>query len=247
LIGLNDALDPEAHAARYARSRRMQIRDVLAPEGAEAVLRSLQTETQWGVAFNDGPNVTQVTASQAARLSLDQQRQILGGIHERARSQFQFFYNFYPLSKAYFSADAPCATLAALFEYLNGGEFLDFIRAVTGLRTIRWADAHATLYRAGHFLKYHTDENDKEHRLAAYVLNFTKDWGRDWGGYLQFFDAGYDIEQAYRPVFNALNLFAVPSDHSVGMVAAYAPGSRYSITGWFREDEPPGPIALASR
>jgi len=31
----------------------------------------------------------------------------------------------------------------------------------------------------------------------------------------------------------------VPIDHSVSQVAAYAPGSRFSITGWLRADAPP--------
>ena len=71
------------------------------------------------------------------------------------------------------------------------------------------------------------------------MFNFTKLWERDWGGYLQFFNAAHDIEQAFRPIFNALNLFAVPQDHSVGLVSPFAYGKRYSITGWLRTDAPP--------
>jgi SM-20-related protein len=221
----------------------LQVRDILVPDFAEEILATLERETPWGVAFNDGDNIAQLTASQAARLSPEQQKQILQMIHARARAGYQFFYNHYSLSKAYFAPDeAPPAGLAQAFELINSPAFLNFVREVTGLRTIQWADAHATLYRAGHFLKYHTDENPRERRLAAYVLNFTKGWGRDWGGYLQFFDEKYDIEEGFRPLFNALNIFTVPADHSVGMIAAYSHGSRYSITGWFREDEPPGPI-----
>lgn len=242
LIALDPAHDPVLLSRDYAKRRRLQIRDILAPSAAENILTALEQETPWGVAFNDGANVTQITPRQAAQLTPDQQRQIVQSIHARARAGYQFFYNHYSLSKAYFSGEAVPPALASLFEFVNSAEFLRFIRELTGLQTIRWADAHATLYRAGHFLKYHTDENPAERRLAAYVLNFTKGWGRDWGGYLQFFDAKYDIEEGFRPLFNALNIFTVPADHSVGMIAAYSQGSRYSVTGWFREDEPPGPI-----
>ena len=72
------------------------------------------------------------------------------------------------------------------YEFINSPRFLEFVRRLTGLDDIRWADGHATLYRAGHFLKFHTDEKPADKRRAAYVLNFTKDWGRDWGGLLQF-------------------------------------------------------------
>lgn len=231
-------------APAYALRSRIQIRDVLEPDGAEAVLRSLEAETLWGVVFNDRANVVQIPAEQAAQLTLDDQHHLLQQIHARARTGYQFFYNSYPVSKAYFAQDPLPGSLAEIYEVLNSASFLQFVRTVTGLSQIRWADAHATLYRAGHFLKYHTDENAAEHRLAAYVLNLTKGWGRDWGGYLQFFNERYDIEEGYRPVFNALNLFTVPADHSVSMISAYAPGSRYSITGWFRGDLPPGPIAI---
>ncbi|MBC8025073.1 MAG: 2OG-Fe(II) oxygenase, partial [Steroidobacteraceae bacterium] len=157
----------------------------------------------------------------------------------RARSGYQFFYDHFPLSSEIASGRPVPPALADFFGFVNSDETLDFVRRVTSLPTIRWADAHATRYRAGHFLKYHTDENAAEARLAAYVFNFTRDWGRDWGGYLQFFDERYDVEAGYRPIFNALNLFTVPADHSVSMVAAYVRSSRLSITGWFRGDDPP--------
>lgn len=244
MIALNSALDANALAPAYAVRSRLQIRDILEPEGAEAVLRSLEAETLWGVAFNDGGNVVQIPAERAAQLTPDQQRHLLQQIHERARTGYQFFYNYYPVSKAYIEGAPLPGGLAEIYKLLNSPGLLQFVRTVTGLSQIRWADAHATLYRAGHFLKYHTDENVAEHRLAAYVLNLTKGWGRDWGGYLQFFNERYDIDEGYRPVFNALNLFTVPADHSVSMISSYAPSSRYSVTGWFRGDRPPGQVGI---
>lgn len=237
-------MDAAVLAPEYAVKSRLQIREFLQPESAESILGALEAQTMWGVAFNDGANVVQMPAEQAAQLSLEQQQQLLQHIHMRARSGYQFFYNYYPVSKCYFSQQSLPENIVQCYELLNSADFLDFIREVTGLPQIRWADAHATLYRAGHFLKYHTDENAAEQRLAAYVLNLTKGWGRDWGGYLQFFNERYDIEEGYRPIFNALNLFTVPADHSVGMISAYAPGSRYSITGWFRGDAPPRPFPV---
>ena len=67
-------------------------------------------------------------------------------------------------------------------------------------------------------------------------------WDRDWGGLLQFFDAEDNIEAAFKPSFNTLNIFTVPQHHSVSMVATYVQAQRLAVTGWFRSDEPPGPI-----
>lgn len=227
--------------ARYCERGRLQIRDILTEASAEAILAELQ-RLPWGVAFNTDQGVVELDAGQLARLSPQQAQQMLAQVHARAQTSFQYLYSYFPLFAAYFRPQRKYMAIFQAYEFINSPAVLDFVRTVTGLSTIRWADAQATLFRAGDFLKYHTDSAPGQGRVAAYVLNLTKGWGRDWGGYLQFFDERYDVEQAYRPVFNALNIFTVPADHSVSMISTYAPGNRYSITGWFREDDPPGPI-----
>ena len=42
------------------------------------------------------------------------------------------------------------------------------------------------------------------------------------------------MAEGYAPVFNALNLMAVPQPHLVISVSPFAGASRYSITGWLR-------------
>jgi Rps23 Pro-64 3,4-dihydroxylase Tpa1-like proline 4-hydroxylase len=43
---------------------------------------------------------------------------------------------------------------------------------------------------------------------------------------------------SYIPAFNALTLFRVPQWHSVSYVTPFAMGPRFSVTGWFRGNEP---------
>lgn len=239
---LNPLLDPDRLAESYAQRSRLQICDILTEPFAERILDILQTRTPWGIAYNQGAKVFQLDAAQLAALTPQQQQQILAGVNQGAREGFQFLYALYPLFAEYFRPGAARHPLFEVYEFLNSATFLAFIRRVTGVPDIRWADAQATIYQAGHFLKYHTDETPSQKRLVAYVLNLTKDWGRDWGGFLQFFDENYNVEQALRPIFNAINLFTIPAHHSVSMVATYAPRGRISITGWFRGDDPPGVI-----
>ncbi len=241
-LALNPELNASALADAYAAKGRLQVRDFLTEVSAESVLAVLEVQTPWGLCFNDGDRVVQIDAERIQHLTTAERMHISSGVTEGARRGFQFLYGIYPLFAAYFESTAPRTPLAAVYEWLNGPAFLGFMRQVTGIKEIVWADAQATNYGAGHFLKYHTDENPAEKRLAAYVLNFTKGWGRDWGGFLQFFDETYDIECAYRPVFNAVNIFTVPAHHSVGMVSSYVPRGRLSITGWLRGDDPPGQI-----
>lgn len=242
MIRINSAHDPAELATSYAASGRMQIRDFLVAEDAERVHDSLATGTPWWLVYNEGAKVAQLPPEYLATLSQQQLNQMLLGVQERARTQYQFLYHFYPLVSHYFTPTAPKLPVLAIYEFLNAPETLAFFRRLTGREDIRWADAQATLYRSGNFLKSHTDQDNDGHRVAAYVLNFTKLWERDWGGYLQFFDANHDIEQAYRPIFNGINIFTVPQDHSVGMVSSFCYGMRYSVTGWLRRDAPPGPF-----
>lgn len=244
MIGLNPALKIDALAADYGRRGRLQIRDFLIDEDAARIYEILASQTPWWVAYNEGDRVEQLAPQYMESLSRDQVIQILASIEERARTQYQFLYHFYPLVSMYFTPTAPKLPILELYEFINSPGTLDFFRKLTGRADIRWADGQATFYRPGNFLKSHSDEEPGGHRVAAYVLNFTRIWERDWGGYLQFFNDRHDIEEAYRPIFNGLNIFKIPTDHSVGMVTSYCSGMRYSIAGWLRSDAPPGPFGV---
>ncbi len=246
-FALNSKHDPASLADQYAEKGRMQLRDILVPDAAEDIYQRLY-KAPWHLAYNEGLKVHEHTPEQLQNISREKAAEIQNKVYKGAQQGYQFLYNHFPISSAYFAQGGKSVygeqgdALFAVFEYLNSPAMLDFFKTLTGHHNTVWVDAHATLYRAGHFLKFHTDENAKEQRLAAYVLNFSKDWGRDWGGLLQFWDKNYDVELAYRPLFNALNIFSIPADHSVSVVAPYCPGLRFSITGWLREGQPGGPI-----
>jgi SM-20-related protein len=243
-LSLNPALDASALAKVYAPRKRGQIRDFLTADSAQAVYRDLKA-LPWGLAFNDGPRVAQLNAEMVGRLGNREAAELMAGIRERARTQYQFLYAFYPILTAYFSPEVPRQGIFDVYELLNSEPVLDLVRSITGLSNIRWVDGQATWFKPGHFLKAHTDEEAATGRLAAYVLNLSPTWERDWGGFLQFFDGDDNVEQAFKPAFNTLNLFTVPQLHSVSMVSTYVAANRFAVTGWFRSDEPPGPIGSA--
>jgi Rps23 Pro-64 3,4-dihydroxylase Tpa1-like proline 4-hydroxylase len=245
-LKLNPSLDAAGLAELYRENGRIQIKDFLSPSSALAVLEELQS-LPWGLVFNDGDRVVQLHADQVAQLSNREAAAIMAGIRERARSGYQFFYAFYPVLTAYFSPAIERRPIFEFYELMNSRAVLDFIRQVTGLPGINWADGQATWYKPGHFLKAHSDEAAAEVRMAAYVMNFSVDWDRDWGGFLQFFDRNGNVELGFKPDFNALNLFTIPAPHSVSMVSTYVTAKRLAVTGWFRGDQPPGPIGIAAR
>ena len=238
---INPDLDVDALAGELARNRRLQIRDIFAPDTAERIHDMLETQTPWWLAYNVGEKVEQLSPQVLSLMAPAQIEQILGEVVERAQTQYQFVYAFYPILGNYFSSD-PKPPISQVFRFLNTPRVLDWLRRLSGRDDVKWVDAQATLYQSGHFLKSHSDKDGADVRAAAYVLNFTKLWERDWGGYLQFFNDDHDIELALRPIFNAMNIFLVPTDHSVGIVSPFAYGNRLSVTGWLRIDDPPGPI-----
>jgi Rps23 Pro-64 3,4-dihydroxylase Tpa1-like proline 4-hydroxylase len=244
---INPALDAATLAQQFERERgRSQIRDFLAAEDAEWTWDQLANHTPWGLVYNDGGRVVELSYEQMVALPPQELGQLARGVIERARTQYQFLYHIYPLTTEYFNTGSELPILR-FYEFLNRPDTLDTLRTVTGRPDVKWAHAQATLYGPGHFLKSHSDlEPHHNRRAVAFVLNFTRLWERDWGGYLQFFNAQHDVELAWRPIFNALNLFSVPHDHSVSMVTSFAGGQRLAITGWLRTDDPPGAFGRLS-
>lgn len=240
-LEINPALEPRALAAEYKKKKRLQLRNFLTDQSAQALHEYLH-ELPWGLAYNEGTNVVQLHAHMVAELGQQEAARIMAGIQARARVQYQFLYAFYPVLTAYFSPQVKRHRVFRFFELINSEPVLETVRTVTGLSNIRWADGQATWFKPGHFLKAHTDEQEAEGRVAAYVMNMAPEWDRDWGGFLQFYDSAGNIEEGFQPSFNTLNLFTVPQLHAVSMVSTYVTAERLAVTGWFRSDEPPGPI-----
>lgn len=224
---LNPALDRLGLADEFRRKGRVHIARVLTPKSAERLQRCLANETQWSVTFNNGQDFMDVTYADLAERS-----KLAISAMRRAANEFQYVFDNHRLSRNGEPYPDPEHHLARIVAFLNSPPVLDFVRGVTGLGAIAWADAQATLYRPGDFLTLHDDRVGGHKRLAAYVLNLTQDWRAEWGGVLQFLDERGHIDEGYVPAFNALNLFRVPALHSVSQVAIFG-GMRYSVTGWF--------------
>jgi len=224
---LSPALDRVGLSGEFRRKGRVHIRNALTPRSAERLHRCLAKETKWSVTFNKGGDFLDV-----AYATLEERSQLALSAMRRASSEFQYVFDNHRLSRDGEPYPDPAHCLARIVEFLNSPHVLGFLRDVTGLQAIAWADAQATLYRPGDFLTLHDDLTGGHKRLAAYVLNMTPNWRAEWGGVLQFLDESGHIDEGYVPVFNALNLFRVPMLHSVSQVAIFG-GLRYSVTGWF--------------
>lgn len=218
-------------ASAFAQDRRAHIRDILTYDSAARVHRCLAQETDFSLLCRTGDD--QAQAWRVTDLTPQKEAELMNAAYACAGDGFHFLYDGHVLSRDGETYSDPSHYLSAITAFLNSAPLLDFVRRVTGNAAIVFADAQATRYRPGHFLNQHDDGNDRG-RIAAYVLNMTPRWRPDWGGALLFSDWPGHFSGGYLPVFNALNILAVPQEHMVGFVSPFAGAARYSITGWFR-------------
>ena len=231
-IALNPDLPRADLRARFQERGRVQVPDFLQRESAEALLAAMLGNQRWFLLYNEGSNNVESDLTDIQRLTPQQQQQFMQAIQRRAATGFQYCYVQYYISESIKRGEDPGHPLHALEAFLNSAPFLDFMRELTDEPAITSADAMASIYGPGHFLTEHDDRHEGRNRVAAYVLQLTQDWNRNWGGHLAFFDDGGNITDAFMPTFNTLNVFRVPQLHAVQHVAPFAQGYRRSITGW---------------
>lgn len=234
---LNPELEPDLLAEDFARNGRVQIRSILEPGTATALENCLRNEVPWGLStINDGA-ARMREADELKRMGPEEWRQLMIDVQKTAREGYQFLFNSYQIVTAYKEKRDPHLFLHKFFEFMNSPPVIDFARRVTGCEDIAKADAQATRYLPGHFLRKHNDFGQvtaTDTRRAAYVFNLSHDWQADWGGLLQFLDEEDNIVESWVPRYNSLSLFRVPAWHAVSCVAPYATQPRLAVTGWFR-------------
>lgn len=232
-IELNDKLDWQTLAREFQVNKRIQIRDILKQECAERIWKCLTEETPWRWTYHDGLGPVVLTDNEIQAKTKEQREELHRGILARATSENSFLYRIYPMVDAYRAQDDPGLFLHRVLEFINSQHYLTFIKTITGVPDIKRGNAHAAWYDHNQFLMNHTDFLPGEGRRAACVLNFTKGWKADWGGYMQFYDDALNIELGLLPRFNVLNMFLPPQDHSVSCVTPFAGSGRYTITTFF--------------
>ncbi len=218
----------------FSRLGRVHVPGFLQPAAAGAIHTVLARQTPWQLSLNPAGTHMDLGVERVEQIPDPERAAVIQGLHEGARQGFRYVFNNFPIYDLYVDKACPEHPLMRVYEFLNSQPFLQFVRDLTGLTDIAYADAQATLYRPGHFLTEHDDHVRGKNRLAAYVLGFTPRWRADWGGILQFIDADGHVAEGYTPAFNALNLLRVPQKHCVSYVTPAAAEGRYSITGWLR-------------
>lgn len=242
LFEINPDLDRKALAERFARAGRIQVRNVLTQETAREIQMILARATKWGMSVmaDDGsgakPQSFRLEEMQAPGGADRVNAAAMAAHQSSARGDYGFRFAQYPMLTALQEGWDPGSPHELLLEYINAPGFLDLVRDITRTPTLTKADGSASLFAANHYLGRHIDSHVAEGWRFAYVLNFApENWHPDWGGYLNFLDEDGDVIEGWKPRFNALNLFAVPTAHQVSYVPPFAPVGRTALVGWLRD------------
>jgi len=228
---ISNEIDIEHWRHALAQRSRIQIPGFLQPAAADALARELAEAVPWQMAErSEGESRT--TPRGAYPDDAEFARLLQRG-YARAADSYQFAYDSYMLVKAAMEGWDPDLLVHGVLRFFNTPQFIEFARHLADDPAITHATAQCTRYRPGHYLLPHEDLDVSEGRRYAFVVNLGRDWRPDWGGQLQFLDAGDAVVDTFLPRWNSLSLFRVPQRHQVTLVAPWAAQPRHAITGWW--------------
>jgi hypothetical protein len=223
--------------AEFAADLKINLSDIWTPESAEHILHCLQRETPYDNAFFAGGRYQSLLDQELRQMPAEQVRQWMAQLHQLAAEGTGFLYGSHLIGRPQRQMQTP-PLLSQVHQMLNSPEMLQFVRELTGEKTLMYVSAQASRYVPGNYLTRHNDVVEAEGRRFAYVMGFTRQWHPDWGGLLQFFTPDGTPTQTWVPRFNNMALFEVHHPHAVTYVTRFARHVRYSVTGWFRTKGP---------
>lgn len=231
---LHPTIDAAALARSYASDRRVSINPFIADEQAEALREHLLGRGDWwrrlhhpeGKLFEISPQ----ELTDWSRPKIDAIRTLIAP--RAGQDGFGYAQSCLRITDAEDQTHWESSTILGEFgEFLCCDEVMELVKTITGKTGINDADVFAARYDPGDYATIHNDS--AKHRKAAFTFGLTKLWRPEWGGLLLFHLEDGRVEAGWPPAFNALNLFRVPTRHSVSVVAPFASESRLAITGWF--------------
>ncbi|GAA0629094.1 2OG-Fe(II) oxygenase family protein [Brevundimonas kwangchunensis] len=230
---LNPAHRPAAYGDVFRQHGRLHIPSILTPDSSQALYQTLASAEDWtrSIHVREGEDLD-ISVRELEAMPADRRAELEASLVGSSSDSLQYIFDTVRISAETRAGRAMSEPMKAIAHFINSAAFLEFVAQVTGDDRLAFADVMATRYLPGHFLTAHGDENPRERRLYAYVLNMTPVWRADWGGVLMFLDNDGHVAEGYIPAFNALNLFSVPQTHAVSMVTRLAQTPRLSITGW---------------
>ena len=231
---LHPAIDAAALAREYASCGRVSISPFIPEQQAERLREHLLAREDWRLRLhNVNRQVVELSPQDVADWGPQKISAIRTLVAPRPGEKgFGYTQEFVNIIKEPGRNLESSTILGEFGAFLTSSTVIGLVKAITGETAIDFGDSFATRYRPGDYASMHNDGIDA--RKAAYVYGLTKSWRAEWGGLLLFHGPDRQIDGGLLPGFNVLDLFKIPVEHSVSVIAPFASEPRLSVTGWFQ-------------
>lgn len=235
IFGLQSTSKCDDFVKCFRARGRVHVTEFIEPETAAALYRHLDVEMRWSSFLVSDGRIYEAPPDVRSGYGADEETALLSRGYDAARTSSGYVFDASRrISRDEAASGTPDSMLSAFVQFANSHEFLEVVRALTGIHEIKHADAQAVCYRLGHFSNVRGTKRMSEldaKCLATYSYNLTPEWKPEWGGLLEFRGREGHIVEGVIPCFNALDVFSFPRGHWVSTVAPFAGGVSYSITG----------------
>jgi Rps23 Pro-64 3,4-dihydroxylase Tpa1-like proline 4-hydroxylase len=226
-LSLNNTNNVEKLKSGFLSNGYVKIPNALSSSCAHLLYENILEQKQWNIVFKNQNQHQDLNNLEVEAWEDKHKDKLMSMIHTQASTGFQYFYETIPIYDIYYDNLMPGHFFNDILEFLNRDDTLNYFRELLGAPEISFLDAQITRFNAGHFLNCHSDDVNGKNRVAAFVINLSKEWRADWGGALHILNDDLEIDKSFLPSFNEINIFKVPVEHLVGVVAPFAMATGY--------------------
>ena len=226
---LNPNLDLEALAEGFKKSNRVQVKNALDEKSADALSETIEKMAIWRWVFLDRNSEWVMSSEQVNQMTERRRKELMQRLFLQAREGFQYLRFECPTDEIPDAKDPKALTDADVFFKSN--DFRDFLRAVSGEKDGEPRGLHARWLNREKFMADSALATDRPDCKLYFSMDVTRTWRPNWGGQLMFLDDDGEIEEAWAPAFNRLNIYSASARHFINYVAPYEGGLALSICG----------------
>jgi hypothetical protein len=218
---LNDGLDIKALAKEFKKSGRVQVKNALEENSADALSEVIEKMAIWRLHFLDRNTERVMSAEEVGLLTKRREKELMERLYLQARDGFQYIRYECPTDDIPNAKDPKALVDADVF--FRSDDFRDLLRAVSGQKEGEMEGVQARWLNRDKLMADTARATNLPQCKLYFSMDVTRKWRPNWGGVLGFLDDDGEIETSWSPAFNRLNIYAGSSRHSISYVAHLRP------------------------
>src|SRR5688572_8435854 len=156
---INPQIDTTTVCAQLTTNGYVQINDYLPAASADSLYACLDRQVQWDLAYSDQSRGRQIKAPQLTTMTPAQIRQTVDPAFAHDQNGFSFVYNTFRAIDSWLAGEHKEHPLYTLANQMHTREHLEYVRQLTGKKSLIRMDLMAAGYLPGHFLIPHEATN----------------------------------------------------------------------------------------